>query len=52
MIERSIAFGADGGLIGTLCLPSIPGANGSGVGQILFNAGVVHRIGPHRINVT
>ena len=51
MIERTITFGADSGLIGTLCLPSTPGADGSGVGQILFNAGVVHRIGPHRINV-
>ncbi|MBK8743124.1 MAG: alpha/beta fold hydrolase [Betaproteobacteria bacterium] len=51
MIERSIAFGADGGLIGTLCLPSALGTDGIGVGQILFNAGVVHRIGPHRLNV-
>jgi dienelactone hydrolase len=49
MIERTVAFGADSGLIGTLCLPDrvAPG----GLGQLLFNAGVVHRIGPHRINV-
>ena len=54
MIERSLAFGEHDGLIGTLCLPDA-GVNGGAVasaGIILFNAGIVHRIGPHRINVT
>lgn len=50
MIERSIAFGPGGGLIGTICLPEA-GAPPGAVGQVLFNAGVVHRVGPHRINV-
>jgi pimeloyl-ACP methyl ester carboxylesterase len=48
VIERTLAFG-DGGLVGTICLPDKP--RPGGVGQVLFNAGVVHRVGPHRINV-
>lgn len=51
MREWSIAFGANNGLIGTICAPSISAADGQGIGWILFNAGVVHRVGPHRINV-
>jgi len=51
MKERVIAFGTSGRLVGTLCLPDAPSAGGSGVGQILYNAGIVHRVGPHRINV-
>jgi pimeloyl-ACP methyl ester carboxylesterase len=48
--EQSISFGNNNGLIGTLCLPEgLPLAAQFGV--ILFNAGVVHRVGPHRINV-
>lgn len=50
MIERSIAFGPGNGLVGTICLPEA-GAARPAVGQVLFNAGVVHRVGPHRINV-
>lgn len=49
MIERSIAFGSQQHLVGTLCLPEGPGP--FTVGQLLFNAGIVHRIGPHRLNV-
>ena len=54
MIERSIRFGAHGGLIGTLCLPDPAQHESRGapaVGQILFNAGILHRVGPHRMNV-
>lgn len=51
MTERSIAFGANNGLIGTICEPSALSSNDGGLGWILFNAGVVHRVGPHRINV-
>lgn len=50
MTETSLAFGAGGGLVGTLCLPD-PGTAAADVGLVLFNAGVVHRVGPHRINV-
>jgi alpha-beta hydrolase superfamily lysophospholipase len=51
MIERSLAFGPEGSLIGTLCLPDAGAGRKARVGQVLFNAGVVHRVGPHRINV-
>ena len=47
MRETTLAFGADQGLVGTLTLPAAPAPHG----MILFNAGVVPRIGPHRINV-
>jgi Alpha/beta hydrolase family len=49
MIEHSITFGASGGLVGTLCLPAT--GRISPLGQILFNAGILHRVGPHRLNV-
>jgi alpha-beta hydrolase superfamily lysophospholipase len=49
--ERSLAFGPEAGMIGTLCLPESPAGGGARVGMLLFNAGVVHRTGPHRINV-
>lgn len=49
MNERSLAFGPDAVLVGTLCLPE-SGAPAA-TGMLLFNAGVVHRVGPHRINV-
>ncbi len=48
MHEQSRELGA--GLVGTLCLPD-SGVRVSRVGVVLFNAGVVHRIGPHRVNV-
>jgi pimeloyl-ACP methyl ester carboxylesterase len=51
MIERSITFGPDNGLVGTLCLPTQLPDGQTVVGQLLFNAGIVHRVGPHRINV-
>ena len=51
MIEHSIAFGEDRGLIGTICKPSEPVSGPPGLGMILFNAGVIHRVGPHRLNV-
>jgi len=45
--ETTLAFGANSGLMGTLC----PAAPPAGVGALLFNAGVVPRIGPNRLNV-
>ena len=52
MKEATITFGAGNGLVGTLSLPSAqPGASPR-AGVLLFNAGIVHRVGPHRINVT
>jgi len=49
MIERTLAFGPGGALVGTVCLPD-DGARPA-VGLVLFNAGMVHRVGPHRLNV-
>jgi hypothetical protein len=53
MIERSLGFGMNNGLIGTLCIPEQSDCSGmtATAGIILFNAGIVHRIGPQRINV-
>jgi pimeloyl-ACP methyl ester carboxylesterase len=50
MRERSITFGANDGLVGTITVPDSPAASAP-VGFVLFNAGVIHRVGPHRINV-
>jgi pimeloyl-ACP methyl ester carboxylesterase len=47
MNEQSFAFGPGNGLIGTVCLP----AGKARAAVVLFNAGVIHRIGPHRLNV-
>lgn len=49
MRETTLAFGSDRGLIGTVCLPDAPAR--ADFGLVLFNAGVVHRVGPHRIYV-
>lgn len=52
--EQSFLFGASNAMVGTICIPVKPSAQAvpdSPVGVILFNAGVVHRVGPHRINV-
>jgi pimeloyl-ACP methyl ester carboxylesterase len=51
MIENSIAFGENGGLIGTIVMPFISKPLHVETGFIFFNAGVVHRIGVHRTNV-
>lgn len=56
MNERLIQFGPDDGLVGTLTLPEAgQGGAGSGAAQkpcfVFFNAGFIHRVGPHRLNV-
>jgi hypothetical protein len=47
MTESTLAFGANAGLVGTLATA----AQSAGIGALLFNAGVVPRIGPNRLNV-
>lgn len=47
--EIPLTFGPDRNLMGTLTLPA--GAPPKPVAFVLLNAGVIHRIGPHRINV-
>lgn len=49
MHELAVSFGPGKYLSGTLALPEELPARG--VGFIMLNAGVVHRIGPHRFNV-
>ena len=46
--ETPLLFGADGGLVGVVTMPDAVVAP---VAVLLINAGVIHRIGPHRINV-
>lgn len=48
MHERSMLFGQDRGLVGTVCVPD---GTARDVALVLFNAGVVHRVGPHRLHV-
>ena len=46
--ESLVQLGAEGHLVGTLVQPTGPSAS---VGVLFVNAGVIHRIGPHRIHV-
>ncbi|HEU4781113.1 MAG TPA: hypothetical protein VFS58_14620 [Steroidobacteraceae bacterium] len=48
MNETTLVFGANGGLVGTLAAATAPQGD---IGALLFNAGVVPRIGPNRLNV-
>jgi pimeloyl-ACP methyl ester carboxylesterase len=50
-METAIAFGSGKNLIGTISIPSIRSNAIENIGFVFFNAGVVHRVGPHRINV-
>lgn len=47
MSETTLAFGANSGLVGTLSTAP----QSAGIAALLFNAGVVPRIGPNRLNV-
>lgn len=49
MKEIPVLFGPESSLLGVVCQPAA--ASGSGVACLMLNAGVVPRIGPHRINV-
>ncbi len=49
MNEICVTFGVDKHLVGTLTLPDTPHAGEPAM--LLMNSGVIHRIGPHRINV-
>ncbi len=51
MIERTITFGNDAGLIATILTPSPDLSTATATGFIFFNAGIVHRVGVHRTNV-
>lgn len=49
MTETAVQIGRDKHLSGVVSLPPSGGAPATGV--VLMNAGVIHRIGPHRFNV-
>lgn len=49
MNEISFTFGSQRHLSATLTLP--PGEGVRGLGVVLLNVGIIHRIGPHRFNV-
>jgi hypothetical protein len=49
--EQSIQFGPGGGLVGTIAEAAAPERAAAGWGLVLSNAGLVHRVGPHRLNV-
>jgi hypothetical protein len=46
-MEKPVTFGQDSSLLGVLN----PARNAGDVCCLLFNAGIVHRVGPHRLNV-
>jgi pimeloyl-ACP methyl ester carboxylesterase len=48
MNEVTLAFGREANLVGTLTLPR---THSGDTAYLLPNAGVIHRIGPHRFNV-
>jgi hypothetical protein len=50
MRERVCTFGSHAGLAGVLCDPERQGG-GLGPAVLLFNAGLDHHVGPHRLNV-
>ena len=49
MRERVCTFGSHGGLAGVLCDPER--ASGGRPAVLLFNVGLDHHVGPHRLNV-
>ena len=49
LTESTFAFGPEANLPGTLTVPD--GGPGRRVAVLLLDSGVIHRVGPHRINV-
>jgi dienelactone hydrolase len=50
MRERAVTFGSHDGLVGVVSEPDRP-ATADSPGVLLFNVGLNHHVGPHRINV-
>lgn len=50
-IERVVTFGPERALIGILTAPAAGAPAVEGTVVLLLNAGVIHRVGPNRINV-
>lgn len=50
--EQALLLGRHGSLVGIYtCAPSAGTANGSNMAVVLFNAGLIHHVGPHRLYV-
>ena len=51
MIEHSVHLGPDSRLLGIVSEPDAEAARDSAPTTLLLNAGLVHRVGPNRLNV-
>ena len=51
MKEEAVTFGVKNSLVGVLTHPVEPRSDAAGLGVILLNAGILHRVGPGRIYV-
>jgi hypothetical protein len=51
VIERAVAFGPEGGLVGVLAEPSPDRAFPNAPALLMWNVGIQHRVGPYRIQV-
>lgn len=51
MIERAIAFGPDGRLVGILAEPDPAHAVSKAPAILMWNVGIQHRVGPYRVQV-
>jgi hypothetical protein len=51
MRETTLIFGPQADLLGTVTFPDNAAASPPPFGVLLFNAGVIHRVGAHRVNV-
>lgn len=49
--ERPLQFGPDGHLVGVLAMPGSTEATSARSVVLFLNAGVIHRVGPHRLHV-
>jgi hypothetical protein len=52
MIEEVVRFGADPRLLGIVTRPPRSDAAGTDLGLLFLSAGLLHRVGPHRLHVT
>lgn len=49
--EKPVQFGPDGNLVGVLAVPGSQDIGSTRPAVLFLNAGVIHRIGPHRLHV-
>jgi hypothetical protein len=49
--EKPVQFGPDGNLVGVMARPAAGDAASTRPAVLFLNAGVIHRIGPHRLHV-